>query len=257
MSEPAADAATSTPLLAHLIELRRRLLIAVVSVLVIFIALAPFADRLFRFVALPMIRRMPAGTSMVATEVASPFLTPFKLALVAAIFLAVPILLYQIWAFIAPGLYKSERRLVVPLLVSSTILFYLGVAFAYFIVFPMMFAFFTSAAPQGVTVMTDINNYLDFVLTIFFAFGLAFEMPVATVLMVWAGFITPGWLRSHRPYVLVLVFTVGMLLTPPDVISQTLLAVPMYFLYEFGIILARILVPGSREVDKQREEQGQ
>jgi len=242
-------------LLSHLIELRGRLLKMAAAVLVIFLCLAPFADHIFRVVAEPLMAKLPAGTSMIATQVASPFLTPFKTALAGAIFLAMPVLLHQAWAFVAPGLYKRERRLVLPLLVSSILLFYGGVAFAYFVVFPLMFAFFTTVAPTGVTVMTDISSYLDFVLTLFFAFGIAFEVPVATVLAVWAGFTTPASLAQKRAYVLVGAFVVGMLLTPPDVISQTLLAVPVYLLFEAGIVMSRIMVPGHKEVEAQKKAQ--
>jgi sec-independent protein translocase protein TatC len=226
----------------------------VVVILIIFIALAPFADRLFALVADPLMKQLPEGTSMIATQVASPFLTPFKTAMVGAIFIAMPWLLYQIWAFVAPGLYQQEKRLALPLVITSALLFYLGVTFAYFVVFPLMFGFFTAVAPEGVSVMTDINAYLDFTLTLFFAFGLAFEVPIATVLMVWAGFTTPAKLASKRAYVLLGAFVVGMLLTPPDVISQTLLAVPVYILYEAGIVMARVLVPGHREVEQQQSE---
>jgi sec-independent protein translocase protein TatC len=242
-------------LLSHLIELRTRLLKMVVAVLVIFICLVPFADRIFTIAAEPLMARLPEGTSMIATHVASPFLTPFKLSLAVAVFLAMPILLYQAWAFVAPGLYKHERRLVMPLMASSIVLFYSGVAFAYYIVFPLMFGFFTAVAPSGVTVMTDIAAYLDFVLALFFAFGLAFEVPVATVLAVWAGFTTPAKLAKKRPYVLLSAFVLGMLLTPPDIISQTLLAVPVYILFEAGIILSRVMVPGHKEVEAQQREQ--
>jgi sec-independent protein translocase protein TatC len=248
--EPQAEAT----LLSHLVELRNRLLKGVVVILIIFIALAPFADRLFALVADPLMKQLPEGTSMIATQVASPFLTPFKTAMVGAIFIAMPWLLYQIWAFVAPGLYQQEKRLALPLVITSALLFYLGIAFAYFVVFPLMFGFFTAVAPEGVSVMTDINAYLDFTLTLFFAFGLAFEVPIATVLMVWAGFTTPAKLASKRAYVLLGAFVVGMLLTPPDVISQTLLAVPVYILYEAGIVMARILVPGHREVEQQQSE---
>ncbi|MGD8380339.1 MAG: twin-arginine translocase subunit TatC [Gammaproteobacteria bacterium] len=246
-----AESATGS-LLAHLIELRRRLMIVVVVVLVVFAALMPIANRLFTWLAVPLTKALPAGTTMIATEVASPLFTPFKLAFVTAVFITIPVLLYQAWAFIAPGLYRHERRMVFPLLLSSTLLFYTGMAFAYFIVFPIIFAFFTSVAPQGVTVMTDINNFLDFTLTLFFAFGLVFEIPVASVLLVWTGVTTPAAMGKARPYVLLGAFVVGMLLTPPDILSQTLLAVPMYMLYESGIIFARILVPGAREVEAQR-----
>jgi sec-independent protein translocase protein TatC len=244
-------------LLSHLVELRTRLLKMVVAVLVIFICLVPFADTIFTLAATPLMARLPEGTSMIATQVASPFLTPFKLSLAVAVFLAMPILLYQAWAFVAPGLYKHERRLVVPLMTSSIVLFYSGVAFAYFVVFPLMFGFFTKVAPSGVTVMTDISAYLDFVLALFFAFGLAFEVPVATVLAVWAGFTTPAKLVQKRPYVLLGAFVLGMLLTPPDVISQTLLAVPVYILFEAGIIMARVMVPGHKEVEAQQKQGSQ
>jgi sec-independent protein translocase protein TatC len=244
-------------LLSHLIELRSRLLRMVVAVLVVFICLVPFADQIFTLTAEPLMARLPEGTSMIATQVASPFLTPFKLALAAAVFLAMPYLLYQAWAFVAPGLYKHERRLVMPLMASSIVLFYSGVAFAYYIVFPLMFGFFTAVAPSGVTVMTDIAAYLDFVLALFFAFGLAFEVPVATVLAVWAGFTTPEKLTKKRPYVLLSAFVLGMLLTPPDIISQTLLALPVYILFEGGIVLSRIMVPGHKEVEAQQKESSQ
>ena len=246
--KPLAEAS----LLSHLIELRTRLLRIAAGILLVFLALAPFADRLFELVANPLMAKLPEGTSMIATQVASPFLTPFKTALVTAIFISVPWIFYQIWAFVAPGLYQQEKRMAVPLVMTSAILFYAGVAFAYYLVFPLMFGFFTAVAPEGVAVMTDINAYLDFVLTLFFAFGLAFEVPIATVLMVWAGFTTPAKLASHRAYVLLGAFVIGMFLTPPDVISQTLLAVPVYLLYEGGIVLARIMVPGHREVESQQ-----
>lgn len=240
-------------LLSHLVELRQRLLRMVTAILILFLCLAPFADRLFAFIAAPLMAWLPEGTSMIATQVASPFLTPFKTAMVAAIFLAMPWILFQIWLFIAPGMYQQEKRLAMPLVVSSALLFYAGVAFAYFAVFPLMFRFFTTVAPEGVSVMTDINAYLDFVLALFFAFGLAFEVPIATVLMVWAGFTTPARLKAHRAYVLLGAFIVGMFLTPPDIISQTLLAVPIYVLYEAGILLSRILVPGHKEVESQQQ----
>lgn len=243
-------------LLSHLIELRGRLLKMAVTVLVLFVCLVPFADKIFTLVAGPLMAKLPAGTSMIATQVASPFLTPFKLALAVAAFAAMPVILYQAWAFVAPGLYQQERRLVYPLMVSSVILFYGGVAFAYFVVFPLMFGFFTAIAPSGVQVMTDIASYLDFVLALFFAFGLAFEVPIATVLAVWSGFTTPKALSKKRSYVLLGAFVIGMVLTPPDVISQTLLAVPMYLLFEAGIVMARVLVPGHREVERQQEQQG-
>ncbi len=246
--EPQAEAT----LLSHLVELRDRLLRGVIAVLIIFLALAPFADTLFALVAEPLMKQLPEGTSMIATQVASPFLTPFKMAMVAAIFLAMPWVLYQAWAFVAPGLYQQEKRFAIPMLISSIALFYAGVAFAYFVVFPLMFGFFTAVAPEGVEVMTDINSYLNFVIALFFAFGMAFEVPIATVLMVWAGITTPESLARKRAYVLVGAFVIGMLLTPPDIISQTLLAVPVYILYEAGIVMARILVPDSKQVEEQQ-----
>ncbi len=227
------------PFVKHLIELRDRLLRVVLVIVVIFVGLFPFANDLYHFLAEPLMRHMPAGTSMIATEVASPFLTPFKLSLVTAMFIAVPFTLYQAWAFIAPGLYQRERKLVFPLLFSSTLLFYAGMAFAYFAVFPLVFGFLTGVAPEGVAVMTDISRYLDFVLKMFFAFGLAFEVPIATILVVWSGMSTAESLARKRPYIIVGAFVFAMLLTPPDVISQTLLAVPMWILFELGLIFSR------------------
>lgn len=244
----------SSTLITHLLELRRRLLQSVFALFLTFACLFPFQNRLFELLALPMIRRLPAGSSMIATGVVSPFMTPMKLALMTAVFLCVPVFLYHLWRFASPGLYKSERRLFLPLLVSSVLLFYCGVAFAYFVLFPVAFAFLTSTAPAGVKVMTDINAYLDFALTIFFAFGVAFEVPVVIVLAVWTGITSPGKLKGLRPYALVGAFFVGFLLAPPDVVSMTLLALPIYLLYELGMIMARIMVPGSREVDAQHEQ---
>lgn len=242
------------PLVAHLLELRQRMLYAVIGVLIVFAPLAVFAQELFTFLAGPLLAHMPEASQMIATEVASPFLTPFKLALVMALVLALPWVLFQIWAFVAPGLYHNERRMIVPLLASSTLLFYCGMAFAYFVVFPLVFGFLIGIAPEGVAVMTDIARYLDFILSMFIAFGLAFEVPIAIILLVWAGAVTPSQLAEKRAYVFLGAFVMGMLLTPPDVISQTLLAVPMYLLYEGGIILARIMVPGYKEVEAQRKE---
>ena len=241
------------PFLAHLVELRDRLLRAVLAVLVLFLGLFPFANTLYEYVAGPLMAHLPEGSNMIAIDVATPFLTPFKLALVAAIFLAMPYLLYQAWAFIAPALYRHEKRLVFPLMVTSSILFYLGIAFAYYIVFPLVFAFLTSTAPAGVEMMTDINRYLDFVLTIFFAFGLAFEVPIATILLVWTGATTPESLRAKRPYIIVGAFVVGMLLTPPDIISQTLLALPMWVLFELGVIFSRIYAKPDADAAEPEE----
>ena len=228
-------------LLSHLIELRSRLLKAGSAVLLLFVVLIPFADEVFNRVALPLMEQLPEGSTMIATQVASPFLTPFKTTMFAALFLAMPAVLYQLWAFTAPGLYTKEKRFAIPLLVSSTMLFYLGALFAYVVVFPLMFGFFTSAAPAGVSVMTDISSYLDFVLVLFFAFGLSFEVPIATVILVWSGLTSIESLEKNRAYVFLGAFIMGMLITPPDVISQTLLAVPVYLLYECGILLSKIL----------------
>lgn len=229
------------PLVEHLLELRTRILHSVAAVLVIFFPLFYFANEIYAFVSEPLRVYLPEGTTMIATEVASPFLTPFKLSLVLAIFLAIPFILHQLWAFIAPGLYNSEKRVALPLLTSSIILFYTGIAFAFYVVFPLVFAFFTSVAPEGVAIMTDINRYLDFVLKLFFAFGIAFEIPIATLVMVWTGATTVESLRQKRPYVIVGCFVVGMLLTPPDVVSQILLAIPMWALYELGIFFAQFV----------------
>jgi sec-independent protein translocase protein TatC len=236
------DPGAEQPFISHLIELRDRLIRGIVAVLVVFLALFPFSNSIYTYVAQPLMAQLPQGSSMIATEVAAPFLTPFRLALVAAVFLAMPYLLYQMWAFVAPGLYRHEKRLAVPLLVSSIILFYLGAAFAYYVVFPLIFAFFIATAPEGVAVMTDISKYLDFVLTLFFAFGLAFEIPIATILLVATGMVTTEQLSGKRPYVIVGAFVIGMFLTPPDVFSQSLLAIPMWMLFEAGIFASRILL---------------
>lgn len=229
------------PLVNHLIELRNRLLHAVAAVLLVFLGLFYFANDLYLIVSEPLRKFLPEGGTMIATEVASPFLTPFKLTLMAALFIAMPYVLYQIWRFVAPALYHNEKKLALPLLFSSVALFYAGMAFAYFVVFPLVFGFLTQAAPEGVTVMTDISRYLDFVLKLFFAFGLAFEVPVATVILVVTGATSTGSLVEKRPYIIVGCFVIGMLLTPPDVISQTLLAVPMWLLFEIGIIFSRMI----------------
>jgi len=224
----------------HLLELRTRLLHAVLGVLVVFSCLIYFAQDIYQYVAQPLLAVMPAGTQMIATDVASPFFTPFKLTIVLSIFIAMPYILYQLWSFIAPGLYQNEKRLIAPLMFGSTFLFYGGIAFAYYVVFPVAFAFFSSVAPDGVTIATDISSYLDFVLKLFFAFGVAFEIPIAIILMCWTGVTSPDSLRTKRPYIVVGAFIIGMLLTPPDIISQTMLAVPMLLLFEVGIIIASI-----------------
>ncbi len=227
---------------SHLLELRDRLLRMMVVVLVLFLAMFPFANDLYSILAGPLIRHLPEGTSMIATRVIAPFLTPLKLTFVMAIILAIPFILYQFWAFVAPGLYRHERRLALPLVSSSVALFYLGMAFAYFVVFPLLFDILPSMAPDQITVSPDITDYLDFVLTLFFAFGIAFEVPIATILLVWMGMTTPQALREKRPYIIVGAFCVGMLLTPPDVISQTLLALPMCILFELGVIFSQAFV---------------
>lgn len=229
------------PLVQHLIELRDRLLRMLLAVLVVFACLFYFANDIYAFVAAPLQKFLPAGASMIATDVTSPFFTPFKLTLFTSVVLAIPYLLYQIWAFIAPALYKHEKRYAAPLLVASVSLFYAGMAFAYFIVFPLVFGFFTSVGPAGVTVMTDISLYLNFVLKLFFAFGMAFQIPVATVLMISAGMTSVESLTAKRPYIVVGCFVIGMLLTPPDIISQSLLAVPMWLLFESGILVGRLI----------------
>ena len=229
------------PLIEHLVELRSRLLRAVVAIFVVFLGLYPFANEIYTFVAQPLMALLPEGSQMIATEVASPFLAPFKLTLVAAVFLAIPYVLHQAWAFIAPGLYANEKALALPLLASSVALFYAGAAFAYYAVFPLLFQFFTQTGPENVAVMTDINQYLNFVLKLFFAFGVAFEIPIATFLLIISGATTVESLSKKRPYIVLGCFVVGMLLTPPDVISQSLLAIPMYLLYEVGILFGRLV----------------
>ncbi len=243
------------PFMSHLVELRDRLLRAVLVVLIIFLALFTFSNELYSLLAEPLLIHLPSGSSMIATEVASPFLTPFKLSMMSAIFIGMPFILYQLWAFIAPGLYKHEKSLAFPLLFSSIILFYLGMMFAYFVVFPLMFQFFTGIALEGVTMMTDITKYLDFVLKMFFAFGIAFEVPIATILVISTGMTTAEKLSEKRPYIIVVAFIAGMLLTPPDVVSQMLLAVPMWILFELGLIFSRILTRKKVRLDKEREEQ--
>ncbi len=230
---------STPPLLSHLLELRARLLRSLACVLLVFLGLVYFSATIYEFVSAPLVARLPAGATMIATDVAAPFLTPLKLTLVMAVFIAVPYVLYQVWAFVAPGLYKNERRMVMPLLVSSSLLFYVGVVFAYYVVFPLVFSFFTAISLGGVQYATDISSYLDFVLALFLAFGIAFEVPVAIVLLCRTGVTTPALLAQKRPYIIVAAFVVGMLLTPPDMVSQTLLAVPMCLLFEAGLFCAR------------------
>lgn len=227
------------PLIAHLAELRDRMLRALACVFAVFIILSFFANDIYHAVALPLLAQMPDNNTMIATEVASPFLVPFKLAFFAAVFFTMPYILYQTWAFIAPGLYRKEMRFALPLLITSIVLFYVGVSFAYFIVFPLLFGFLTSVAPEGVAIMTDISHYLDFILKLFFAFGLAFEVPIATILLISTGITTAEALAQKRTYIIVAAFAIGMLLTPPDVVSQVLLAVPIWLLFESGLFLSR------------------
>lgn len=243
--EPHQETLSEAPFMDHLVELRNRLLRMVLAVLLIFIPLYAFANELYSLLSQPLRAALPEGATMIATQVASPFLAPFKLTLVLAIFIAIPYILHQVWSFIAPALYRNEKRLAIPLLISSIALFYLGVTFAYFVVFPLAFGFFAGTSPEGVAMMTDINSYLDFVLKLFFAFGIAFEIPIATLLMVKTGMTTVASLKQKRPYVVVSCFVIGMLLTPPDVISQTLLAIPMWILFETGIFCCRWLHIGE------------
>ena len=233
---------TSESFFSHLIELRTRLLRALISVGVVFVCLFPFAGDLYAILAQPLLVALPKGGQMIATDVTTPFFVPMKVAMMAAFMIALPYVLYQIWAFIAPGLYAHERRLIAPLVAASTILFLCGMAFAYFLVFPVVFGFVTSVAPQGVAVMTDINKYLDFVLTLFVAFGITFEVPVVVVVLVTMGMVSVEKLREIRPYVVVGAFVIGAIFTPPDVVSQIMLAVPLWLLYELGIVVAAMMV---------------
>ncbi len=240
---PGEDAEQS--FISHLVELRSRLLKAIAAVLVVLIALLPFANRLYGWLALPLMRHLPQGGTMIATEVASPFLAPLKLTFFIALFVAIPVVMYQLWAFVAPGLYRNEKRLAVPILMSAVLLFYVGCAFAYFFVMPAVFTFMTHIAPAGVAVMPDISHYLSFVLGLFLAFGLCFEVPVVLVILVALGALTPDQLAGGRRYAIVGAFVVAAVLTPPDVLSQIMLAVPMCLLYELGILGARALVRGD------------
>ncbi len=242
MAEQPAQGGDEQSLLGHLLELRTRILRSVIAVLIFTLILMPFTQELYSMLAAPMLRHMPSGSSMIAIDVATPFLTPFKLTLLSAVMLSIPVITYQMWAFVAPGLFQHEQHLAKPLLVSATLLFYAGCTFAYFVVFPVIFAFFTSVAPEGVSVMTDISRYLDFVIALFFAFGIAFEVPVAIIILVALRVVTPAQLASKRAYIIVAAFAIGMLLTPPDVISQSLLAIPMWFLFEFGLIMSKVLI---------------
>ncbi len=235
------------PFISHLVELRNRLIRCIAVVFVVFSGMSFKANEIYAYVAGPLTEHMPAGSQMIATGVASPFFAPFKLTLVAAVFVCMPFILYQVWAFIAPGLYRHERRFALPLLVASILLFYGGMAFAYFLVFPIIFQFMVLTTPPGVTMMTDISQYLDFVLALFFAFGISFEVPIATILLVATGIMTRESIAEKRPYAIVLAFIIGMVLTPPDVVSQTLLAVPIWMLFELGLLFSRLFVPRKAE----------
>lgn len=239
-SETAEDSKSGS-LMSHLFELRDRVVRMVLAVLVNFLALFYWANDIYSYLAAPLTRHLPEGSTMIAIDVASPFLTPFKLVLMLSVFLAMPVILYQFWAFVAPGLYKNEKRIAGPLLVSSIFLFYAGMAFAYYAVFPLVFGFFTSIGPEMVNISTDIGRYLDFVLALFFGFGIAFEVPIATIILVAIGFTTPAKLAEKRPYIIVGAFIGGMFLTPPDIISQVLLAIPIWLLFEAGVIASRII----------------
>jgi sec-independent protein translocase protein TatC len=229
---------TSENLISHLLELRKRLLNSAVALLLVFVCLFPWASNLYALLARPLLSKLPAGGQMIATDVTTPFFVPLKVAMMAAFLIALPYILYQAWRFIAPGLYVNEKRWILPLLVSSVLLFFSGMAFAYFVVFPVVFGFITSAAPHGVAVMTDIDKYLSFVLSMFMAFGLAFQVPIAVVLLVKTGVVSTAKLREARPYVVVGAFVVGAIFTPPDVVSQCMLATPLWLLYEAGIVVA-------------------
>ena len=243
------DNSQEQPLLAHLTELRTRLLHAIACVLVIFLCLAFFSNDIYSMIATPLLAKLPANSTMIATEVASPFLVPFKLTIFVALFISMPYILYQVWAFTAPGLYQNEKQFVLPLLMTSIVLFYMGMSFAFFAVFPLMFGFFASVTPEGVTIMTDIGQYLNFILKLFFAFGIAFEIPIATILLIKTGFASTEALAAKRPYIIVGAFAIGMLLTPPDVISQILLALPIWLLFEIGLYLSRYFVTPEENQD--------
>jgi sec-independent protein translocase protein TatC len=244
MSATDSDGETlpESTLLSHLLELRDRLLRALIATLVIAVPCLYFANDIFTWLSAPLRSRLPEGATLIATSVVAPFMTPFKLALLAAIFFAMPVILYQVWAFVAPGLYRHERRFALPLFVSSVVLFYAGAAFAYFVVFPVVFQFFVMTTPEGVEMMTDMTQYMDFAVLLFFAFGLAFEIPVATVLLVRTGLVKREALAKNRGYVLLGIFIIAAFLTPPDPVSQTMMALPMYALYELGLLMSRVLV---------------
>ena len=251
MSDTQSQDSKQDSLVSHLVELRDRMIRIVLGILIVLLCLFPFANDIYSFLAEPLLKHLPEQSSMVAIDVASPFLTPFKLVMLLSIVLTIPWILYQLWAFVAPGLYKHERRFVLPLLVSSSALFYLGMVFAYYVVFPLVFGFFTRVTPEGVEVMTDISRYLDFVTKMFIAFGAAFEVPVLTFILIMTGVTTVEALSAARSYVIVAAFVVGMLLTPPDVISQFLLAIPVWLLFELGLILSRLVQKRSKSINNE------
>jgi sec-independent protein translocase protein TatC len=240
-------------LISHLLELRDRLIRATVAVGLVFLPCMFYSNQIFTFVATPLKEKLPKGTQLIATTVMAPFTTPFKLSLFVAVVAAAPFIIYQIWAFVAPGLYRHEKRFAIPLLVSSILLFYIGIVFAYFFVFPVMFQFFAASTPKGVSMMTDISAYLDFVITMFLAFGAAFEVPIAVVLLVLTGVVKLEKLKENRRFVLLGSFVVAALLTPPDAVSQSIMAIPMYLLYEGGLLMARVLSKMRRETSESKE----
>lgn len=243
------------PLVGHLVELRTRLLRCIICILLVLVCLLYFSNDIYHIIANPLIHQLPKGSSMIATDIAAPFFTPIKLTAVVAIFVSIPYILYQIWGFIAPALYQHEKRLVMPLIISSTILFYVGIAFAYFVVFPLAFYFFIHTAPVDVAINTDISKYLDFVMTLFVVFGFAFEVPIAIILLCWSGITTPKSLRKKRPYIIVGVFAIAMFVTPPDVFSQILLAIPICLLFEIGTFFARFYHPRNRKEEMDDSDQ--
>ena len=227
--------------ISHLIELRSRLLRIATGLLVIFVVLFPFANDIYSLLAAPLLNKLPLGGQMIATGVTTPFFVPIKVAMMTAFLVSLPHTLYQVWAFVAPGLYAHEKKFMIPMIVASSLLFLFGMAFAYFLVFPVVFGFIVGTAPEGVAVMTDIGNYLDFVMTLFFAFGLAFEVPIAVVMAVRFGWVSIAALKEARGYVIVGAFVIGAIFTPPDIISQFMLAVPMWLLYELGVVVAAVI----------------
>jgi sec-independent protein translocase protein TatC len=259
MSDPGGEPGelAEGTLVSHLLELRDRLMKAMLAVLICFIPCAIYMNQLFTFVAQPLIHKLPVGASIIATSVVSPFMVPFKLAFLIAIGMAVPVILYQAWAFVAPGLYRHEKKLAIPLLLSSVLLFYIGAAFAYYLVFPAMLSFFVGTTPSGVQMMTDMGSYLDFVMILLLAFGVAFEVPVATVLLVWTGFVKITALTKNRGFVLLGIFILAAFLTPPDAVSQSFMAVPMYLLYEIGIVMAKLLLKDKLAARAKEEAEGE